>query len=64
MDDRERLEPMALSVAQAAQLTTLSERTIRQAIADGRIRALKVGARRLITRAALAEFLGEPTPAR
>lgn len=58
------VEPVVLSVAQVCRATSLSERLVRQAIADGKLRTLKVGSRRLITRAALAEFLGEPAPAR
>jgi excisionase family DNA binding protein len=35
--------PLALTLGQAAERTGLSERTLRRAIADGRLRALRSG---------------------
>ena len=51
------IERRALSVLEAAQSTSLSRSSIFRAIADGRLKTLKIGNRRLIRPEAIDEFL-------
>lgn len=47
------MEPLAVSIREAARLTSLSPRTIRRHIKSGRIRATRLGRRVLVTLDAL-----------
>ena len=53
--------PVSFSVKVAAEECGLSERTIHNAIKDGRLPALRVGRRVLVTAAALQDFLNGKT---
>ena len=48
---------ISFSVREAAEESSLSERTIRAAIKDGRLEAFRVGRRVLVTPEALRKFL-------
>jgi excisionase family DNA binding protein len=50
--------PLALTLAETAQRTGLSERTLRRAIADGRLRAIRAGRSVRVPILALDEFVG------
>ncbi len=52
------------SVKQAASRAGLSERSIRLAISDGRLRTVRIGTRVLIPESALRSFLGLKTDSR
>ena len=54
---------ISISVKMAAEQCSLSERTIHAAIKDGRLEAMRVGRRVLITPAALEDYL-HGTPGR
>lgn len=49
--------PVAATIDEAAILLTLSRRTVADLIATGRLKSKRIGRRRIITRAALEEFL-------
>lgn len=49
--------PLTWDVRGAAEQLSLSERYVRQLIADGRLRALKVGARTIVLDTELQRFL-------
>lgn len=51
------LQPLSISVEQAAEFTSLGVRTIWRKIASGEIRAKKVGGRTIILYRDLEEFL-------
>jgi len=51
-------EPLAYTVAEAAQLTHLSSRTVRRAIKAGRLHAVHIGRAVRVPRDALAALLG------
>jgi excisionase family DNA binding protein len=51
------MEKIALSFRQASEATSLSHWTLRKAGAQGRLRTLKVGRRRLIEPDSLVRFL-------
>ena len=50
-------EPMAYTVREAAQQVRVSERTIRRAIASGRLRAVHIGSAVRIPRESLSALL-------
>lgn len=52
-------QPLAVSVAEAARLLDLSERTVREMVANERIKVVRVGSRVLIPRASLTALLDE-----
>jgi excisionase family DNA binding protein len=50
-------EPLVYTVEEAAAVTTLGRSTIKQQIADGKLRVIRVGRRVLIPRQSLEDFL-------
>jgi excisionase family DNA binding protein len=50
-------EPMAYNVRETAELVRVSERTIRRAIASGRLRAVRIGRAVRVPRESLATLL-------
>ena len=61
MQAKEKEMEISFSVSVAAQKIGLCERTLRLAIRDRRLRAIRVGRRVLLTDAALHAFLRNPT---
>jgi len=55
--------PIAVGLAEAARLTSLSRRSIEYLCHDGRLASRKVGKRRLILYADLRRYLGADRPA-
>lgn len=51
------MEPLAYRVEEAAALTKLGRTTLYREIAAGRLEAIKVGARTLIPRQALEDYI-------
>lgn len=51
--------PLAVRPAQAGKLVGLSERTIRELVATGELKSVRVGSARLIPWAALEAWLSE-----
>ncbi len=51
------MEPLAVDIREAARLLSLSPRTIRRAIHQGRLRAVRVGRRLLIPVAELGRLM-------
>jgi excisionase family DNA binding protein len=51
------VNPLLLGIPHAAELLGISERQVKYELADGRIRSLKVGKRRLIPVSALHSFI-------
>jgi excisionase family DNA binding protein len=59
--NEQRLERRALSIKEAAEACGLSRATLYRALADGRLKTLKVGARRLVRPEAIEELLDSGT---
>jgi excisionase family DNA binding protein len=57
VSSRDKLEPLAVSVGEAARLAGVSRTMLYQALRSGDLRSLKVGSRRLITIEALGAWL-------
>jgi excisionase family DNA binding protein len=55
--NKEPPERRALSISEAAQACSLSRATLYRLLADGRLATIKIGARRLVTPAALDALL-------
>jgi excisionase family DNA binding protein len=55
-------KPIAVRPREAGQLVGLSERKVRELIATGAIRSVKIGGSRLIPYAALEAWLAEAQP--
>ncbi|MGF7172220.1 excisionase family DNA binding protein [Sphingobium xanthum] len=53
------LNPIAYSIREAVQVSSLSRSTLYNAISAGQLKARKVGGRTLIPRDALLRFVGE-----
>jgi excisionase family DNA binding protein len=49
--------PLAISIAEACQVTGLSRSTLHRAVKDGQLRTSNVGRRRLVTHEELKRFL-------
>jgi excisionase family DNA binding protein len=56
---QQTLEKLALTIQEAAQLSSLGQTSIYKAIKDGKLRSRKYGARTIITRVDLASFLND-----
>ncbi|MDT7527992.1 helix-turn-helix domain-containing protein [Sphingopyxis sp. SE2] len=54
---------MTLSVRQASELTSLSERTMKRIVARGDVKSVMIGRRRLVFMDSLQDFLEAGTPA-
>ena len=54
---QEREQKLAYSLKEAAQLSSLSEATLKRCLRDGRLGSVRVGRRRLIPARALHDFL-------
>ena len=57
VSSRDTLEPLAVSVGEAARLAGVSRTMLYQALRSGSLRSLKIGSRRLITIEALGDWL-------
>jgi excisionase family DNA binding protein len=57
VSSRDKLEPLAVSVGEAARLAGVSRTMLYQALRSGALRSLKIGSRRLITIEALDAWL-------
>jgi excisionase family DNA binding protein len=57
VSSRDKLEPLAVSVGEAARLAGVSRTTLYQALRSGGLKSLKIGSRRLITIEALDAWL-------
>jgi excisionase family DNA binding protein len=57
ISSRDKLEPLAVSVGEAARLAGVSRTTLYQALRSGGLKSLKIGSRRLITIEALGAWL-------
>jgi excisionase family DNA binding protein len=55
--DLERVERRALSIREAAKACGLSRATLYRALNDGRLKTVKVGARRLVRTEAIEQLL-------
>ncbi len=53
------MEPLAVDVREASRLTSLSVRTIRRYIANGQLRATRLGRRIILPLDALRELIGD-----
>jgi excisionase family DNA binding protein len=58
------LEPLTMTVPQAAKLLGVSRGTAYQGVKDGSIPALKIAGRIVVPRAKLLDLLGEPDPSK
>jgi excisionase family DNA binding protein len=54
---QEPVRPLAVTIAQAAQMTSLSQFTVREQIKKGRLRATKIGRRVVIPMRELERFV-------
>ncbi|MGO9430251.1 helix-turn-helix domain-containing protein [Rhodoblastus sp.] len=52
------LEILGHSIPETARITGLSQPTVERLIADGTLKSIKIGGRRLITAPAIRELLG------
>jgi len=57
ISSRDKLEPLAVSVGEAARLAGVSRTMLYQALRSGGLKSLKIGSRRLITIEALGAWL-------
>jgi excisionase family DNA binding protein len=57
LSSRDKLEPLAVSVEEAARLAGVSRTMLYQALRSGGLKSLKIGSRRLITIEALDAWL-------
>jgi excisionase family DNA binding protein len=57
VSSRDKLEPLAASVGEAARLAGVSRTMLYQALRSGALKSLKIGSRRLITIEALGAWL-------
>jgi excisionase family DNA binding protein len=57
MNDKTPIDPIALSIPNAAKFVGVGRSTIQNAINSGKLRSSKAGGRRLITKEALREWL-------
>ena len=57
ISSRDKLQPLAVSVGEAARLAGVSRTTLYQALRSGGLKSLKIGSRRLITIEALGAWL-------
>jgi excisionase family DNA binding protein len=53
----EEIEPMLITIKKASETIGLSERQVRHLLDERRLRFVKIGARIMIPREALAEFV-------
>lgn len=58
-----KMERVTLSVRQASELTSLSERTMKRIVARGDVKSVMIGRRRLVFMDSLQDFLEAGTPA-
>lgn len=52
--------PAVLTIPETAMVLTISKRKAADLIASGKLKALRLGRRRVVTRAALAAFTNQP----
>jgi excisionase family DNA binding protein len=57
VSSRDKLEPLAVSVGEAARLAGVSRTMLYQALRSGGLKSVKIGSRRLITIEALDAWL-------
>lgn len=50
--------PAILSIDETASVLTVSRRTVAELLAQGRLKAVRIGRRRVIARTAIEKFLG------
>lgn len=55
------MDKLAFNTTEVGELLGISRGKVNELVLGGQIRSIKVGSRRIIPRAAIAEFLGDPS---